>query len=172
MQLAGTFTTTKYDDRAAYVARRPSGILVSHNAFVAAGLDLIWRILLGQERNDEGGLSDHLGKGRLIVGDGDAPVQEADERLSGEQTAWAALDEGYPRMDGMVSTGDPEGDPMRAFRVTFQATFGEDAGNFEWRERGITSVQGVLVDRSVEDHGRKAQGSIWTLSAAIDLGVA
>jgi hypothetical protein len=174
VQLAGTFTTTKYADRAAYLERRPSGVLVSRNAFVAAGLDLMWRILLGQVRNEDGGLSDHLGKGRLIVGNGDAPVQEADERLAGEETAWAELDDGYPRFDGMVTVNEaeldePEATPTRACRVTFQATFGEDVANFDWLERGITSVQGVLIDRSVEDHGRKAAGSVWTLNAALDL---
>jgi hypothetical protein len=64
---------------------------------------------------------------------------------------------------------EPEATPRRACRVTFQATFGEEAANFDWLERGITSVQGVLIDRSVEDHGRKAPGSIWTLNAALDL---
>lgn len=174
MQLVGTFTTTKYADRADYLERRPSGVLVSRNAFVAVGLDLIWRILLGQERNDQGGLSDHLGKGRLIVGNGNAPVTEADERLAGELTDWAELDDGYPRLDGMVTVNgddldEPETTPQRACRVTFQATFGEEKANFDWLERGVTSVQGVLIDRSVEDHGRKAAGSIWTLNAALDL---
>lgn len=181
MRIVGTFTTTKFEDRAAYVEQRPSGVLVSHNSFVAAGLDLMWRILLGQERNDQGGLSDHLGKGRLIVGNGNAPVQEADERLVGEETAWAELDDGYPRRDGMVTVNEPDDDndtepdndeddqPYRAYRVTFQATFGEEVANFDWLERGITSVQGVLIDRSVEDHGRKAAGSVWTLNAALDL---
>lgn len=177
MKLRGTFTTVKYADRGAYLERRPSGVLVSHNHFVAAGLDLMWRILLGQVRNEDGGLSDHLGKGRLIVGNGTAPVQEADERLAGEQTAWAALDDGYPRLDGMVTVTEPSEPvetepaepPERACRATFQATFAEEAANFEWLERGVTSVQGVLIDRSVEDHGRKVPGSIWTLSLALDL---
>lgn len=170
MRVAGTFTTTKYADRGAYLEHRPSDILVSHNRFVAVGLDLMWRLLLGQVRNEDGGLSDHLGKGRLIVGNGDAPPTEADERLAGEETAWAALDEGYPRLDGMTTISEAgEDPPVRACRVTFQATFGEDAGNFDWLERGITSVQGVLIDRSVEDHGRKAAGSVWTLNASLDL---
>lgn len=164
MRVAGTFTTSMFEDRAALHADRPSRVAVSHNQFVTIGLELFWRILLGQQRNEQGGLSDHLGKARLIVGNGATPFSDSDERLAGDQTAWADLDDGYPRTDGPVDT-----DEGRVFRVTFQATFGEQVANFDWRERGITSVQGVLVDRSVGDQGRKAPGSVWTMQAALDL---
>ena len=164
MRTAGTFTTIKFDCREDFERQRPSGLHVARNEFTVVGLEWMWRMALGELRNDEGGLSDHLSKARLIVGDSDEPWTEAQERLVGEQTAYATLDDGYPRRDGMVQT-----DEGRACRVTFQATFGEDAATFDWLEAGVTSVQGVLIDRSVADRGRKAPGSVWTLNSALDL---
>lgn len=157
--MIGTFTTTKFADRAAFNARRPSDVCVSRNAFVDVGLELMWSILIGGVRNDAGGLSDHLGKGRLIVGDGDTPVTRGDTRLAGENTAWAELVDGYPAIRRTDS----------GVMIVLQSVFGEDNANFDWRERGFTSVQGVLIDRSVDDQGRKAPGSIWTLEAQLEL---
>lgn len=152
--MRGTFTTRKYADRAALEADRPTAVEVSHNAFVDVGLNLLWRILAGQVRNDEGGMSDHLGKARIIVGNGDKPVEPGDERLAGEDTAYAELDS-----DPVVAGGT----------ITFVASFGEDVANFEWAERGVTSVQGVLIDRSVGDQGRKSPGTVWTVEAVLEL---
>lgn len=151
--MRGTFTTRKY--RAG--ADRPYEVLVAHNAFVAVGLEWIWNVLAGNVRNEEGGLSDHLGKARLIVGNSSKPVAADDERLAGDLTAWAELDDGFPQVEGAT--------------ITFHATFGEDVANFDWNERGVTSVQGVLLDRSVDDQGRKAPGTVWTLEAVLELGV-
>lgn len=72
----------------------------------------------------------------------------------GAATATAALDE-PPRVDGNV--------------LTLVATFGETDANFEWRERLVISRDGVIVDREAHDHGRKAQGSEWTLEATLQL---
>lgn len=152
--MRGTFTTVKYADRLAYAAGRPADVLVSHNAFVTVGLNWMWQVLAGLVRNEQGLMSDHLGKARLIVGNGDTPVQPTDERLAGQDTAYAELDQ-PPAVTGRL--------------ITFRATFAEDAANFDWRERGVTSVQGVLIDRSVADQGRKAPGTIWTLEAALEL---
>jgi hypothetical protein len=164
VRTAGTFITTKYASRADYEQFAPCGVHICRNDFTVSGLAWMWSVVLGELRNEQGGLSDHLGKGRIIVGNGDAPWTEAQERLTGDQTAYAELDDGYPRQDGMTPT-----DEGRAYRVTFQATFGEDIANFDWAESGVTSVQGVLIDRSVSDRGRKAQGSVWTVNAALDL---
>lgn len=72
----------------------------------------------------------------------------------GAATATAALDE-PPSVDGDV--------------LTLVATFGDSDANFEWRERHVISRDGVLVDREVHDHGRKAQGAEWTLEATLQL---
>lgn len=153
--MRGRFVTSKY----ARGAAEPYEVLCSTNAFVLVGLEWLWTVATGGLRNDQGGMTDHLGKGRLIVGDGTQPVDAHDERLAGGQTAWAELDDGFPRIqrteDGVM--------------LVLRATFGEDVANFDWHERGVTSVQGVLIDRSVEDHGRKAPGTVWTLEAQLEL---
>ena len=157
--MIGTFVTTKFADRAAFDASEPCDVLVAHNRFVLVGLEWMWRLLTGALRNEQGGLSDHLGKGRVIVGDGTRPVEPSDERLAGPNTDWAELDDGYPQL-ARADTG---------VTAAFRATFGEDKANFDWLERGVTSVQGVLIDRAVADHGRKAPGTVWTLEATLEL---
>lgn len=157
--MRGTFVTSKFPDRAAWIAQRPSQVQASRNSFTLNGLELLWRILTGQERNEQGGLSDHLGKARLIVGNGQTPANPADVRLAGTQTAYAELDENYPQIQRLDS----------GVALILRGTFGEQAGNFEWRERGVSSIQGQLIDRAVADQGRKAAGSIWTLEAALEL---
>jgi hypothetical protein len=56
-----------------------------------------------------------------------------------------------------------------AHRVILSATFGSEAANFEWLEHGVRTPDGRLLDRTVEDMGRKAPGSVWTLDAVLDL---
>lgn len=153
--MKGTFTTRKFH----VGALEPYETLVAHNSFVDVGLEWIWTVVTGGLRNEQGGMSDHLGKGRLIVGDGSAPVDKTDERLAGTQTAWAELDEGFPQITRTEA----------GVMLVLRATFAEDVANFDWHERGVTSVQGVLIDRSVEDHGRKAPGAVWTLTAELEL---
>jgi hypothetical protein len=161
--MRGTFTTAKFADRAAFTSQRPLEVLVSQNAFVDGGLDWMWAALLGRHRTEAGTIADHLDAGRIVVGNGSAAVTPSDTRLNGSETAQAAMDAGFPRLDGVVEDG------ARFHRVTFRATFAEDQANFDWLERGVVSAQGVLIDRSVQDQGRKAPGSIWTLEAALDL---
>lgn len=166
--MKGTFKTVTYDSRADYVAQRPSSLFVQHNDFTAVGLEWLWSVALGNLRAQDGGMLDHLDNARLVVGNGDAAFSVKDTRLAGAETAMAELDEGFPRADGMIDPGD-DGGPS-AYRVTFQGTFTEFEANFDWRERGLVSSQGVLIDRSVSDQGRKAPGTIWTTSVSIDLG--
>lgn len=157
--MRGTFVTSKFEDRAALEAASPYETRVSTNAFVDAGLRWMWQVLTGEVRNEQGGLSDHLGKGRLIVGNGATPVERSDERLAGDLTAYAELDDGFPRIE---RTDD-------GIMLVLRATFAEQVANFDWRERGVTSVQGVLIDRAVQDQGRKAPGTVWTLQAELEL---
>lgn len=54
-------------------------------------------------------------------------------------------------------------------RLRVVATFGEELANFEWRIREFRSEQGVVIDRTEEDQGRKAAGAVWTLEADLEL---
>jgi hypothetical protein len=53
--------------------------------------------------------------------------------------------------------------------LTATATFGEGEANFEWREHQIVAADGTVIDKQPDDHGRKAQGAVWTLDAELEL---
>lgn len=92
-----------------------------------------------------GRADDSLVGGSLVVSDG-------------ERTASAPLDE-----QPVVEITE------RGAVLHVAATFGEDAGNFEWRVRELRSAQGVVLDRVEEDQGRKAPGAVWTLEHDVEL---
>lgn len=169
--MRGTFTTRKYESRQALVAGQPFEVVESRNSFTNAGLRWLWDMALGNLRDADGGLTDQLASARIIVGDGDREFNGSDTRLAGEQTDQAAMDAGYPALFGMVGPGyddqpDTEG---AACRLVLRATFGEQQAIFDWQERGVVTAQGVLLDRSVKDQGRKVLGSVWVCEAALDL---
>lgn len=163
--MIGTFVTRCYASRCALNLGLPSKVHVSRNRFTDAGMDWMWRMMIGDLRDADGTLSDHLGSARLIVGNGSRDFEPSDTRLVGPDTGQAELDGGYPLVAGVIDGGDgPD-----ACRLTFRATFGEEVANFDWAERGVVTAQGVLLDRSVEDQGRKVLGQVWTLEASLDL---
>lgn len=157
--MRGTLITRTFNSRSDFERDAASGLYVSHNNFTAVGVEWMWNMMLGNHRNEDGTLTDHLGSARLVVGDGDAPMAVSDERLAGDQTAQAEL-------DGPVAVTLAEG----IARATFRATFTEQEANFDWAERGVVTAQGVLLDRAVGDQGRKVLGAIWTLEAQLELG--
>jgi hypothetical protein len=164
--MIGRFVTTQYDDRAAFERREPSGVHVCYNRFTLAGMEWMWQMMFGQLRSSDGTLTDHLGNARIVVGNGDQEVSFQDSRLSGQETAQADLDAGFPTIQ-RVGTEDP--DIPDAVEAVFRATFGEDVAAFDWQERGVVTAQGVLIDRAVRDQGRKVLGAIWQLEARLRL---
>lgn len=164
--MIGTFAVTKYADRRHFEHDCPHDVVVSRNAFTNEGLRWMWSMLLGQERDAAGGLTDQLQSARIVVGNGTDPFSGTDRRLAGDQTAQADMVTGYPALLGMTNVGD-EG--LEVCRLTFRSTFGERDAIFDWQERGVVTAQGVLLDRAVSDNGRKVLGSVWTVEASLDL---
>lgn len=84
---------------------------------------------------------------------------------------------------GVVIVRDGEGDGAQQARASISsvtvdsdklqlavsATFPEDEANFDWRVRYVTTRSGVIVDRLVEDMGRKAPGAVWNVEAVLEL---
>lgn len=154
--MIGTFTTVKYGSREDFLHDRPLDVVVTHNEFTRVGMEWIWKMAAGQLRDSLTGLlTDSLASARIVVGNGSSEMSASDERLAGPQTDQAGMDDGYPQVGGNA--------------ITFQATFGERDAIFEWGERGVVSAQGVLLDRSVADGGRKPLGAIWTVQAVLEL---
>jgi hypothetical protein len=128
-------------------------------AYTDAGLRWIWQQALGVLRNEEGALADELSKARLVVGDGSRTFAAGDTRLAGGATAYAEMDEGFPKVEIVDGVA----------RLTLRGTFDEESANFEWQERGVTSVRGVLIDRTVSYQGTKAPGTRWTAEVVLEL---
>jgi hypothetical protein len=149
--MRGVFVIEKYRDAQ---AREPYEICRSTNAFTTVGLEWMWRMMLGELRDPDGTLTDQLASARIVVGNGSQEFAAGDTRLAGEQTAQVALD-GEPQVDGAS--------------ITMRATFGEQDAIFDWQERGVVTAQGVLLDRSVADGGRKVLGSVWQVTATLTL---
>jgi hypothetical protein len=149
--MRGVFVIEKYRDAQ---AREPYEIVRSTNAFTTVGLEWMWRMMLGELRDADGTLTDQLASARIVVGDGSREFAAGDERLAGEHTDQATLDQ-PPVIDGAS--------------ITMRATFGESDAIFDWQERGVVTAQGVLLDRSVADGGRKVLGSVWQVAATLTL---
>ena len=163
----GVFTTTRYDSRRDFDEQRPSGVHVARNHFTAAGVRWMWEMMAGRLRQDDGTLSDHLGSARIVVGNSDLGYVPNQERLQGDQTAQAALDGGFPTTEVRLLEDDDFLRPLGL--ITFRATFGEADACFDWREQGVVTAQGVLIDRAVGDGGRKVLGSVWQTEAVLEL---
>lgn len=103
------------------------------------GAKAIWEIIAL-------GGEDRLSGGTIIVTDGDKNTASAPFTIEGIE----------PRTDGNV-------------RLALRAEFGEDAGNFEWRERHVVTAKGVVLDREIRDSGRKVQGAVWEVGVDLDL---
>lgn len=120
-------------------------------SFTMAGLDHLWQ-----------GVLPSLNSASLCVGNGGDPMGHDDDDLSGPLTAERPVEE-------VEYLGHIEEDGRIAHRVILRATFGEEAANFDWREIGVKLSDGTLIDRTIDDGGRKAQGSVWTLESVLDL---
>jgi hypothetical protein len=115
-------------------------------------------------RPQAGTLTDHLGErapaSRQLQSGVCVRGRAAGGRPDG---AGGALDEGFPLIQ-------PYDDGERVgVQLLLRATFGEQDAAFDWQERGVVSAQGVLIDRTVADQGRKVLGAIWQLEAALIL---
>lgn len=146
--MKGTFHTFVYPTLADYEAGRLWRHWTCHNDFTNVGYEWMWRRMAGLE-------GDSLAGATIAVGDGGGLFTGGDIALQGQQQASRPLDEGFPIITGAT--------------ITFQATFGERDGAFDWHERGIYTPSGVLLDRAVGDQGRKVFGAVWVVQAELEL---
>lgn len=56
------------------------------------------------------------------------------------------------------------GDVLRA-----HASFREQDANFDWQRRELVTRDGVVIDRQVEDFGRKVLGAVWDVEIDMTL---
>lgn len=146
--MKGSFTTLKYRSRRDFNDGRFYCASYSHNDFTNVGYEWMWRRMVGE-------VEDSLAGAFIVVGDGGGLFTGGDVQLQGQQQASRPLDAGFPMVEGA--------------KITFQATFGERDGAFDWMERGISTPGGVLLDRAVADQGRKVFGAVWVVQAELEL---
>lgn len=94
----------------------------------------------------------------------------------GATALWEALGEQYVLR---VSDGTTTASTMATLveiangTLTVEGEFESSEANFEWRQRDVALVQpgqpDVTIDREAIDLGRKAEGSVWTISATLEL---
>lgn len=117
------------------------------------GLNWIWQALPSR-----------LADASLRVGDG---TTMAEARLS-RAPEYVGVLTGQPEPS---EGGEPdESETVTLVRVSLQAEFGPDEANTDWSVTEVV-VEGVVVDRTEGDSGRKVAGSTWTLQTYLDLYV-
>ena len=95
---------------------------------------------------------------RIGVGDSStaASASQTDLQAATNKT-YKAMDDTYPQVSGQT--------------VTFRSTFGTTDGNHAWAEFVIDNGAGAskTLNRKVENHGTKASGDSWVISATITI---
>ena len=127
---------------------------VEGNVFLNEGITFIWQAVTGATGlTPFNGANAHVG-----VGDGTAIADPSQTGLQGSNKYYKLVDSGYPIVSGNT--------------VRFRATFGPDEANFEWREWTVAnggSDAAVNLNRKVQDMGRKAPGSTWTIEVQLQI---
>ena len=101
----------------------------------------------------------------LEVGNGTAAFDPAQTDLQGSSKVRKPMDAGFP-LRGALIDGEQRGPNV----ITFQATFSNEDANFEWREWGVfnAATGGQMLNRLVEDMGRKTSAATWQLLVDIE----
>ncbi len=77
------------------------------------------------------------------------------------------------------TTGDTASVAVRVLEIIPQAgsavlrahaSFGEFDANFEWQRRELVTGEGVVIDATAEDFGRKVLGAVWDVEIDMTLG--
>jgi len=125
-----------------------------NNLLLNDGITLLLNLLIGA-----GGTAYNNANTYIGVGDSTTAAAATQTGLqAATNKAWAAMDATYPQVSNQT--------------VTFRATFGSAVGNFSWREFTIvnaSSDSGTNLNRKVENHGTKASGDSWVISATVTI---
>lgn len=110
---------------------------------------------------------------KLVSGDTSNPYNNANARLGvGSDTTAAAANQTALLDVNAVLKGMDSGFPSVTNQtITFQATFGPNDANFDWREFGVDNGSGAaeLLNRKVDVQGTKASGQTWSLALSITI---
>jgi hypothetical protein len=138
-----------FAEHAAYADRT-----IKDNVLLREGIQELWNLLVGETATVYSEANARIG-----VGDSDTTAVDTQTALQGGNTAFAAMDAGFPVVGALADK-----------KVTFQATFGEDVAEFAWKEWTIDngSSANKNLNRKVASLGTKDAGS-WMLQVSISL---
>lgn len=120
------------------------------NSLLNEGIGRMLQLLIGG-----GGVPYSNANAQIGVGNSSAAVAASQTDLQGgANTAWTAMDSGYPS--------------IAAQTVTFKGTFADAAANFAWNEWGIRNggTANENLNRKVVSLGTKS-GGVWSLTVSI-----
>lgn len=133
----------------------PDEVLVeTQNIVLDLGANELLKLISGT-----GGTAYNSSNAYIYVGT-DTTAEKATQTgviATGDNKAYAALDSGYPLVNGR--------------QVTWRATFGDETANFKWAELSVvngTGANAVALNRKVREFGTKASGS-WTVSVVLTI---
>jgi len=123
------------------------------NILLNEGINEMWKLICGGTATPFNNANARLG-----VGDGTTAEDATQTGLQGINTAYKAMDSGYPTYG-------------TAQKATFRATFGGTEANFAWEEVVVDNgaTAGVTMNRKVQSLGSKASGTTWQLTCEITL---
>lgn len=126
----------------------------AQNIILDSGANEMLKIISGT-----GGTPYNAENSFIYVGTDDTPENAAQSGIlaTGNNRAYAALDTGYPVVNGR--------------QVIYRASFGDTSANFPWREASIingTGPNAIAMNRKVTSLGTKVSGT-WTLQITISL---
>jgi hypothetical protein len=100
--------------------------------------------------------------------------QQVAEWLAGriQEGAWVVVADSQGQ-SAVATVSKVETKPIEGggTRLTCSAAFPAADANFEWTKRSIKLADNTVIDREVEDLGRKVEGSEWEIEVGIDFGV-
>lgn len=125
---------------------------IDGNCLLNEGITEMWNLITGKSAT-AWSTNSYIG-----VGDSTTAAVATQSGLLGANKKYIQVDDTYPVVAGQT--------------VTYEATFGPDDANFDWRE--ITVANGSSdtaknMNRKVQDMGRKAQGATWVARLQISL---
>ncbi len=127
---------------------------IDGNILLNEGITLLLNLLIGAE-----GMPYNNANARVGVGDSTTAAAATQTGLQASTNkTWKAMDTGYPQISNQT--------------VTFRATFGPSDANYAWNEFTIVNASddsGVNLNRKVVNHGTKASGDSWVITATITI---
>lgn len=137
-------------------ARVPDEVIeVDGNVLLNGGITVLLKLLIGASAT-----AYNAANSNIAVGNSNVAAAATQTNLQGT-IVLAGMNATYPSVSGQT--------------VTWQASFGSAAANFNWLEVGVQNGTGTpaapvwLLNRKQQDFGTKVSGSTWTMTLSLTI---